>query len=64
MLSPPCWSSGVAPGLPQEWLSDGEWGLGREMVPFCAALRDGGPLREGQWKTPKFIFWQPERRGS
>ena len=39
------------PGLPQEWLSDIEWGIGREAVPFRAALCDGGLLREGQWKT-------------
>ena len=43
--------SGVAPGLPQERLSDSEWGFGREAVPLCAVLRDGGPIREGQWKT-------------
>jgi len=40
----------VAPGLPQEWLSNSEWGLGREVVPFYAAQRDGGPLRKGEWK--------------
>jgi hypothetical protein len=45
------WSSGVAPGLSQERLSDSKWGFGRGMVPLCAVLRDGGPLREGQWKT-------------
>jgi hypothetical protein len=45
------WSSGVAPGLPQEWLSDSEWGLGREAVPFYVVLRNGGPFCEGQWKT-------------
>ena len=43
--------SGVAPGLSQERLSDSEWGFGREAVPLCAVLRDGGPIREGQWKT-------------
>ena len=37
--------SGVAPGLPQEWLSDSEWGFGREAVSLYAVLRDGGPLR-------------------
>jgi hypothetical protein len=66
--------SGVAPGLPQEWLSDSECGFGREAVPLCAALRDVGPHREGQRKTkvlrnrdrerPKFISGSPERRGS
>ena len=43
--------SGVAPGLSQERLSDSEWGFGREAVPLCAVLRDGGPIRKGQWKT-------------
>ena len=43
--------SGIAPGLPQEWLSDSEWGFCREAVPLFAALRDGGPFREGQMKT-------------
>jgi hypothetical protein len=43
--------SGVAPGLPQNRLSDSKWGFGREAVPLCAVLRDVGPLREGQWKT-------------
>jgi hypothetical protein len=28
----------VAPGLPQERLSDSEWGFGREAVPLCAAV--------------------------
>ena len=36
-------SSGVAlvsPGLPpQEWLCDSEWGLGREVVPFCVIAK-------------------------
>ena len=42
--------SGVTPGLPQEWLSDSEWGLVCDAVPFCEILRNTGPLREGQWK--------------
>jgi hypothetical protein len=46
--------SSVTSGLPQEWLSDGEWGLNRDAVPFCAGLRDGGLLREGQWETKVF----------
>jgi hypothetical protein len=48
------WSSGVAPGLPQERLSDSEWGFGREAVPLCAVLRGGGQLCERQWKTKEF----------
>ena len=43
--------SGVSPGLSQEWLTNGEWRPGREAVPCCAILRDGGPLRESQWET-------------
>lgn len=39
-------------GVSQEWISDGEWGLGPGAVPFYAALcRGGGPLRKGKWET-------------
>ena len=48
------WSSGVAPGLPKERLSDGKGGIGREAVPQSAVLREGGPLREGEREVEVF----------
>lgn len=56
-----------------QWLSGGKWGLDRE-AGYFSGMRDGGPLRRGQWKAkvlircrarkrPKLTPLPPERRG-
>ena len=47
--------SRVVLGLPQEWLSDNDRGLGREVLQCFAALRGDGLRRERQWKTKVLI---------
>ena len=42
---------GVAPWLSHEGLTKFEGGLGHELVPPGAVLRQGSPFREGRWEV-------------